>query len=132
MGLGYGQHDGECSKAKEAHESAPRGNLITCPYPQACEICVHEECKSFTPTLQEDAHKHATSGNGKQEDDERSKVIETIVGILKRATTSTNSPPHEGDKGECARYKSAFNFIMINMVNLHIRIGENLHVLFVV
>jgi len=59
--------------------------------------------------LQEDAHKHATSRNGKQEDVEITKVIETIVGILKRATTSSNSPLQEGDKGECARYKSASN-----------------------
>ena len=109
MGLGYGQHDGECSKAKEAHESVPSRTYITCSLPQACEVCVHEECKSFIPTLQEDAHKHATSGNGKQEDVESSKVIETIVGIPKRATTSSNSPPQEGNKGECERYKSAFN-----------------------
>ena len=24
LGLGYGKHDGECSKAKEAHEDVPR------------------------------------------------------------------------------------------------------------
>ena len=59
--------------------------------------------------MQEYAHKHATSGNGKQEDVERSNVIETIVGILKRATTSSNSPLQQGDIGECARYKSIFN-----------------------
>ena len=88
LGLGYGKHDGECSKAKEAYESVPRRNFITCSLPQACEVCVDEECKSFIPTLQEDAHKHATSGNGKQEDVESYKVIETIVCILKRATIS--------------------------------------------
>ena len=52
---------------------------------------------------------HATSGNGKQEDVEISKVIETIVCIPKRATTSSNSPPQEGEKDECGRYKSVFN-----------------------
>ena len=52
LGLGYGQHDGESSKAKEAHEGVPRRNFISSSLPQACEDCVHEECKSFTPTLQ--------------------------------------------------------------------------------
>ena len=64
-------------------------------------IGVHEECKSFTPTLQEDAHKHATNGNGKQEDVESSRVIEFIASIQRRATTSSNSPPQEGGNGEC-------------------------------
>ena len=63
----------------------------------------------FIPTFQEDSHKHVTSGNGKQEDVESYKLIETIVDIQKRATISSNSPPQEGDKGECARYKSSFN-----------------------
>lgn len=39
------------------------------------EVCVHEECKIFIPTSQEDDHRHATSGSGKQEDVESSKVI---------------------------------------------------------
>ena len=59
--------------------------------------------------MKEGAHKHATNENGEQEDVERSIVIECIVGIPKRSTTSSNSPPQEGDKGECSRYKYAFN-----------------------
>ena len=43
LGLGYGQHDGEISKAKKAHEGVPRRNFISCSLPQACEVCVHEE-----------------------------------------------------------------------------------------
>ena len=50
--LGYGQHEGECSKDKEAHEGVSRRTLITCSLPQACEVFVHEECKMFIPTLQ--------------------------------------------------------------------------------
>ena len=89
LGLGYGKHDGESFKSKEAHEGVPRRTFISCSLPQACEDCVHEECKSFTPTLQGDAHKHVANENGEQEDDiESSKVIECIVGIPKRATTS--------------------------------------------
>ena len=54
MCLGFGeQDDGECAKAKEAHEGVPRNTFITWSLPQACEDCVHEECQSFTPTLQE-------------------------------------------------------------------------------
>ena len=94
MGLGFGEKEyGECSKAKEPHEGVPRKAFITCSLPQACEVCVHEELKNFTSTLQGDAHKHATNGNCKQEDVESSKAIEAIIGIPKRATTSSNSPP---------------------------------------
>ena len=82
MSLGYGQHDGEYSNVKKTNEGVPRNNFITCSLPQACEVCVHEECKMFTPTLQEDAHKHATNGNGKQED--------VVVGMPKRSTTLSN------------------------------------------
>ena len=93
MSLGYGKNDGECSKAKESHEGVPRMTFITCSLLRSCKVCVHEEWKSFIDTLQEDSHTHATNGNGKQEDVESSKTIETIVGIPKRAITSSNSPP---------------------------------------
>ena len=43
LGLGYGQHDGECSKDKEAHEGVTRRNFITFSLHQAYEVCVHEE-----------------------------------------------------------------------------------------
>ena len=59
--------------------------------------------------MQEGAHKHEINENGEQEDVEIYKVVECIVGILKRATTSSNSAPKEGDKGECSRYKYSFN-----------------------
>ena len=67
--------------------------------------------RSFTPTLKEGAHKHAANENGEQEDAKISTVIECIVGIPKGTTTSSNSPPQEGDKCECSRYKSYFNHI---------------------
>ena len=43
LGLGYGKHDGESSKAKETHEGIPRRTLISCSLPQPCEDCVHEQ-----------------------------------------------------------------------------------------
>ena len=46
MGLGYGKN-GKCSKAKEAHEAVPRRNFISCSLPQACEVCVHDECNMY-------------------------------------------------------------------------------------
>ena len=88
LGLGYGKNDGESSKSKEAHEGFPRRTFISSSLPQACEYCVQEECKSFTPTLQEGAHKHASNENGEQEDVESSKFIKHIFGIPKRDTTS--------------------------------------------
>ena len=59
--------------------------------------------------MQEDAHNHVANENGKIKDFESYKFIEAIAGIPKRVTTSSNSPPQEGDKGECSRHKSAFN-----------------------
>ena len=35
LGLCYGQHDGESSKSKEAHEGVPRRTLISFSFPQA-------------------------------------------------------------------------------------------------
>jgi hypothetical protein len=40
-----------------------------------------------------------------------------VVGLLKRASNSSNSPPQEGDKGECSRY-----------IFLHVRMEEKVHV----
>jgi len=50
LGLGYGKHDGECSKAMRADEGVPRRNFISCSLPQDCEYCAHEECK-ISPNL---------------------------------------------------------------------------------
>ena len=133
--LGYEQHDVELSKAKEAHEGLTRRNFITCSYPQACEDCVHEECKSCITTLKEDAHKHETSEKGKQENDASSRLltpwlvfqIEPLplqIHLLKKEkkvnVQDINLPLIK------------FLLIMINMVNLHTRFGENIHVPFVV
>ena len=68
MGLGYRKHDGECSKAKEAHKDVPRRTFITCSLPQACEVCVHDKWKSMTPTLREDVNNHAANEKVKEED----------------------------------------------------------------
>ena len=108
LGPGYGKHGGESSKDKEAHEGVPRRTSISCSLPQAFEDCVNQEFKSFIPTLKEGAHKHVANENDEQEYDESSKVFECIVGIPKRTITSSNSPPQEGNKGECSRYKSDF------------------------
>ena len=76
LGLGYGKHDGESSKVKKAHEGFLRRTFISCSLPQACEYCVHEEWKIFTPSLKEGDHKHAANENGKKESVESFKTIE--------------------------------------------------------
>jgi len=64
-------------------------------------------------TLQEEGvHKHAL----KQESCESSKTIEDIDGVPKGATSSFDSPPHEGNTGERERYKSDFNNISFDYV----------------
>ena len=52
------------------------------------KIVFMRNAKIFTSTFQEGDHKHATNENDEQEDVESSKIIECIVGIPKRATTS--------------------------------------------
>ena len=59
----------------------------------------------------------------------------TVVGLQKRASNSSNSPPQEGDKGECSRYISAYNsvaFDYVRMVILHVKMAEKVHVHIVV
>ena len=58
-----------------------------------------------------------------------------FVGIQKRASNSSNSPPQEGDKGECSRYNSAYHsvaFDYVSMINLHVKMEEKIHVIIVV
>ena len=82
LGLGYGQCDGESSKAMKAHEGVARRTFISCSLPKVCEDCVHEECKSFTFTWKEGTHKHEANENGEQEDVESSKVNGMHVACL--------------------------------------------------
>jgi hypothetical protein len=39
-----------------------------------------------------------------------------FVSLQKRACNSLNSPPQRGDKGECSRYKSAYNSVAFDYV----------------
>lgn len=112
--MGYGQSYGESSKAAmKSSETIPRRSFISGSLPQVCKDCIHGECNSLKHTLQEEGvHKHAFE----QESCESSKTIEEIDGVPKGATSSFDSPPHEGNKGERERYKSYFNHISFDYV----------------
>ena len=64
-----------------------------------------------------------------------SESLEEIDGVPKGATSSFNSPPHEGNIGERERYKSnsyhIFLLIMLSMINFHISMEKEFHVPFV-
>jgi len=107
LGLGYGQSYGESSNvAMMAIETVPRRIFVSSSLSQGCKGCILEECKSLKHALQEEGvHKHALE----QENCKSYKTIEGIDGVPKGASSSFDSPPHEGNKGERERYKSDFN-----------------------
>jgi hypothetical protein len=117
-GLGYEQKYGAYSKVEETRETIPRTTFVASSIPQACKVCVQDECKCVK---QESCNSHEDKN--------------IFVGIQKRASNSSNSPPQEGDKGECSRYISACNsvaFDYVSMVNFHVKMGEKVHVHIVV
>jgi hypothetical protein len=44
-GLGYEQKDGAYSKIEETREKVPRTTFVASSIPQACKVCVQDECK---------------------------------------------------------------------------------------
>ena len=62
--------------------------------------------------LQEGVHKHTLE----PESCGNSETIEEVDGVPKGATSSFNSAPHEGNKGERERYKYGFNHIPFDYV----------------
>jgi hypothetical protein len=52
----------------------------------------------------------------KQESCESHEEKKIFVGLQKRDGNSSNSPPQEGDKGECLRYISAYNSLAFSYV----------------
>jgi hypothetical protein len=83
MGLGYEYKDGAYSKVEETREKVPRTTFVSSSIPQACKVCVQDECKCW-----------------KQESCDSHEEKNIFVGIQKRASNSSNSPPQEGNKGE--------------------------------
>lgn len=64
-------------------------------------------------------HKHALE----QEICESSKTIKGVDGVPKGASSSFDSPPHEGNKGERERYKYDLNHISFD----HVKLGKFPH-----
>jgi len=68
---------------------------------------------------EEGVHKHALE----QESGKSSKPIEGIDGVPKGASSSFDSPPHEGNEGEREMYKSDFDHISFD----HVKHGKFPH-----
>jgi hypothetical protein len=98
-GLGYEHKDGAYSEIEETRETIPKTIFVASSIPQACKVCVQDECKCV-----------------KQESCDNYEDKNTIVGLKKRASNSSNSPPQEGDKGECSRYISSHNSVYFDYV----------------
>jgi hypothetical protein len=120
-GLGYEQRNGSNSKVEETKEKVPSitfvsssppqegfkgessGTFVESSIPSACKACIQDECKCKSCDSNEDK--------------------DTIDGLLKRASNSSASPPHRGDKGECSRYTSAYHSVAFNYVK-HDKFGR--------
>jgi hypothetical protein len=98
-GLGYDQKDGSYSKVEETREKVPRTTFVSSSIPQACKVCVQDECKCE-----------------KKESCDSHEDNKFFFGLQKRAGNSSNSPPQEGNKGECSRYISAYNSVSFDHV----------------
>jgi hypothetical protein len=109
-GLGYERIDGANSKVEETNEKVSSTIFISSSPPQegfqgessnssACKTCVQDECKCVQQ-----------KGCDNHEDKSRFECLQ------KRACDSSNSAPQSGDKGECSRYKSAYNFVAFDYI----------------
>ena len=117
IGLGYEIIIETNSKVEETNEKVSSTIFVSSSPPQegfqgessrtlvegsnslACKTCVQDECKCVQ---QKDYDSH--------EDKSRFECLQ------KRACDVSNSPPQSGNKGECSRYKSAFNSVAFGYV----------------
>jgi len=94
-------------------ETVPRRSFISGLLPQECKYCIPGECNNLKHHLQDAGiHKHVLE----KESCGNFETIEEVDGVPKGATSSFNSPPHEGNKDERKRYKSCSNHIPFDYV----------------
>jgi hypothetical protein len=117
LGLGYERINETNSKVEETNEKVSSTIFVSSSPPQegfkgessrtlvqsltssACKTCVQDECKCVQQ-----------KGCDSHEDKSR------FESLQKRACDTSDSPPQSGDKGECSRYKSAFNSVAFDYV----------------
>jgi hypothetical protein len=117
LGLGYERIVEMNSKVEETNEKVSSTIFVSSSPPQegfkgessrtlaqsltssACKICIQDECKCVKQKAC-DSH----------EDKSR------FESLQKRACDTSDSPPQNGEKGECSRYKSAFNSVAFDYV----------------
>jgi hypothetical protein len=85
-GLGYEQKDGAYSKVEETRETVPRTTFVASSIPQACKVCVQDECKCV-----------------KQESCDSHEDKNIVVGLQKRASNSSNSKNNLLKQSVCSR-----------------------------
>jgi hypothetical protein len=75
-GLGYEQKDGAYSKVEETRETIPRTTFVASSIPQACKVCVQDECKCVK---QESCDSHEDKNIFKRE------LVTLQIHLLKKA-----------------------------------------------
>jgi hypothetical protein len=87
------------SPPQEGFQGESSRTFVESSNSSACKTCVQDECKCVKQ-----------KGCDSHEDKSR------FVSLQKRACNSSDSPPQSGDKGECSRYKSAYNSVAFDYV----------------
>jgi hypothetical protein len=83
------------SPPQEGFKGESSRTFIESSIPSACKACIQDECKISCDS-----------------DDDK----DIVDGLQKRASNSSDSPPHRGDKGECSRYNSTYNSVAFDYV----------------
>ena len=97
----------------KAIEIVSKKSFIASPLPHKCEDCIQDECNSSKHHSQDvGVQKHTLE----PESCGNSDSLEEIDGVPRGATSSFNSPPHEGNKGERERYKYGSKHIPFDYV----------------
>jgi hypothetical protein len=87
------------SPPQEGFQGESSRTLVESSNSSACKTCVQDEYKCVKQ-----------KGCDNHEDKRR------FESLQKRVCNSSNSPPQRGNKGECSRYKSAFNSVAFDYV----------------
>jgi hypothetical protein len=87
------------SPPQEGFQGESSRTLVESSTSSACKICIQDECKCMKQ-----------KGCDSHEDKSR------FENLQKRVCNSSNSPPQNGEKGECSRYKSAYNSVAFDYI----------------
>jgi hypothetical protein len=117
LGLGYERIVEANSKVEETNEKVSNTIFVSSSPPQ--EGFQGESSRTFVEGSNSSACKTCVQDEGKcvqQKGYDSHEGKSRFVSFQRRACDSSDSPPQSGNKGECSRYKSAFNSVAFDYV----------------